>query len=254
MGNTHSENKKLNHDAFIVQYNKYNKHKLTDPLLLDNRRVVFVSLIGMYNTWHKCPPVVLHSALCVIQLKKNWIYQPSKYMNEIKTKDGVFALFQYIQNKSFLELLKWKDSQGTVFWMEDEINPSDPISVHNKEDIIAKSWHVLSNKLTSLYDPITGSTYNPIIFDKTFWTQKYDKEMNYQSRFGAKMVSVLIELYGLSTKMKYKSVQEIIYQSNPKSLNVVTSYNGSNINKQMPVFTQTEINGQNEWIVSSDYL
>eukprot|EP01083_Nonionella_stella_P213399 769747_1 len=101
MGNTHfdTNNSKSNPEEFILKYNKSNENKLTDALLLDNRRVVFVSLIGLYNTWNKCPPVLLHSALCVLPLKRNWIYQPSKYMNEMQTKYEIFAPFQYIQKK-----------------------------------------------------------------------------------------------------------------------------------------------------------
>ncbi len=89
-----------NPDQFIIEYNKNNNNKVTYSLL-DNRRVIFISFVGLFNTFDQCPAVVLYSCLCVMPIKKKWIYQSLKHFNEINTEYEVFAPFdkviQYIR-------------------------------------------------------------------------------------------------------------------------------------------------------------
>lgn len=52
---------------------------------LDARRVVFVSLIGLYQSWKDCPSVVLYSAVFILPLHRQWIYNPRKYEEELQS-------------------------------------------------------------------------------------------------------------------------------------------------------------------------
>eukprot|EP01084_Bolivina_argentea_P042668 78663_1 len=236
-------------NSFIIQHCQSNSNTITDISSFDERRAVFISVPGLYNTWHKCPSVVLYSAVCFLPLKKKWIYHPTKYMNEIKQKDEIFVLLnQDSKNRrQFINLLKWKHSQGLVFWLLDE-QLQHP---NNKNDLVSPLWHTFSEKLASLYNPVTGKKYNRMKFDNKFWTEKYNKHGNYPSKYGAKSHSILMELYCLSVSMKYKCVQEIIYQSNPQSLNPITSYDC--MNGTPSAFNNAVINGDDGWIICSDY-
>eukprot|EP01084_Bolivina_argentea_P002771 5137_1 len=74
-------------DDFIINYNKTNmiNNNKIDIKSLDQRRVVFISLLGIYQTWRECPSFVLYSAIFVLPLKRDWLYNPEKYVNEIKS-------------------------------------------------------------------------------------------------------------------------------------------------------------------------
>eukprot|EP01084_Bolivina_argentea_P135283 238418_1 len=44
--------------------------------MFDKRRVVFVSLIGLFQTWKNCPSNILFSSIIMLPIKKKWIYHP----------------------------------------------------------------------------------------------------------------------------------------------------------------------------------
>ena len=62
-------------------------------------------------------------------------------------------------------MLKWKDSQRLVVWMMDEYKNMDT------EHWIATPYQTLSEILATLYDPVTGGTYNRIQYDTKWWMQ-----------------------------------------------------------------------------------
>lgn len=49
-----------------------------------NKRVVFVSLLGTYQTWEQAPAHVLYSAIVILPFKQDWLNQPSQHENDIK--------------------------------------------------------------------------------------------------------------------------------------------------------------------------
>eukprot|EP01084_Bolivina_argentea_P097211 174775_1 len=207
-------------EDFIKQYAQTNTNKLTDIKSLDLRRKIFVSLLGVFQTWRKMPIVTLYSCIFILPLKKDFIYNPSKYDEEIKTHIiGQMNIFSDASEiKQFIEMLKWKDHQGLVLWMLDE-------HIHDNNDyynLINPFWCHLNAKLTNLYDPITCSNYNNINLNMKWWQNK-DK---YISKYNIKASSILSEFYFLT--MKFKCIQEILYQSNPKSFDVVQCYNEYN--------------------------
>lgn len=142
----------------------------------------------------------------------------------------------------FIELLKWKDSQGLVFYTKDH-GQSDSTHVHSSDDI-HPFWDQFSDKLSSLYDPITKNTYEPLRVDETWWRSFKSDDL----RFHTSCSSVLKEISSLNGV--YKSMQEILYQSNPDSLNPIISYTGytgnhSSVNgvrssRTKPIISSTE--------------
>ena len=163
--------------------------------------------------------------------------------------------------EQFMELIKWKNSQGLVFWMYDDYDSSES---DESNQLVKRFWVHFSNKLCNLYDPITKNKYNPLQFDRKWWKNVYDKETSHLSKFNVDVNSIVNELC-LNT-IKYKCIQEIIYQSNPDSLNPIISYNESGLNenknnnnnannwvkKNIRINTDDEDDGS-EWFISPDY-
>ena len=77
-------NKILSNTDFILKYNKFEENKIKDINLLDQRRVIFISLIGLYTTWKNCPSIILYSAIFLLPLNQKWIYNPTKYKKDIQ--------------------------------------------------------------------------------------------------------------------------------------------------------------------------
>eukprot|EP01084_Bolivina_argentea_P115843 205933_1 len=59
---TGSKNKPPSNDSFIIKHLHQNQDIDNDAVqsTLDQRRVVFVSLIGLYTSWKKVPPSILY--------------------------------------------------------------------------------------------------------------------------------------------------------------------------------------------------
>jgi len=220
------------------------------------KRVIFVSLMGLYQSWKNVPSTILYSSIFLLPLKKQWVYSSEKYNYQHD--------FQHVLTDSnFVKLLKWKDAQGLVFWMRDGvpsnelkkcITPTTPDFIADDDDDddncqwmdndntnydvdIAPFWRYLSMKLSSLYDPMTGNNYNPLQLDYKWWqTNLLNGSHDKESTFHASIDQIRKELYFLT--MKFKSMSQLLCQSN-KTLNVVTIYtlnvdhNGDSTNNTM---------------------
>ena len=84
-------------DRFIMnfqrEYIQNNYHNIYLPKQqTDNRRICFVSILGIFKTWKKCPPHVLYSAILIVPLKKSWIEHPTKYENELES--GLIIIYR----------------------------------------------------------------------------------------------------------------------------------------------------------------
>eukprot|EP00483_Globobulimina_turgida_P004353 UN04362 len=211
--------KKATKEEFILKYNALNQN-LIDNVTFDKRRVVFVSFIGLFKTWRNCPSLVLYTSLFILPLKEKWIYEPAKYKQEISANcPGKHALFY--QDREFVELLKWKNAQGLVFWMANDFENIEE-NVHAENKLVCPFWNDFNLRLEKLYDPITGGKYKGIPFGAVWWKDIYNKNM---SKFDVTSALVLESLYFIKESSKFKAIQEILYQSNPLSLNPVIAYN-----------------------------
>lgn len=289
-------------DNFIIEFNKkygHNKlNKLNDTVLNDERRIVFVSLVGLFRSYKQCPSHVLFTCLLVLPLKKKWIYNPSRYQSELEAQFNGLDIFKksmspfsliamncflYIKqthnktkkkdNKAtkkrtaeFIHLLKWKDSQGFVFWMLDHETSNDENTDHNDDErkqsgeevsdsMIAPFWKYFSNELTKIYDPVSKKKYNPLHLSEEYWRDRYNDE---NSKFKTTATDILTELFFV--QMKYATIQQVIFESNSDSLNPIISYNRSIIHNNNNLENSKEtVNSKmhgddNGFWISEDYI
>ena len=152
-----------------------------------------------------------------------------------------------------MELLKWKNSQGSIFWT---LNDYVSLELTAEQSLIAPFWYYLSAKLSDLYNPITGKKYNPLNLDIAYW----QSSETFVSKFDNSAANVLSELYFVTNK--FDTVCEILFQSNPLSLNPVRSYqklpmqqfvyiNSSIVCDLLEGFDSTEC--MEDWCISEDY-
>eukprot|EP01084_Bolivina_argentea_P197424 338339_1 len=207
-------------EEFILKYLEQYKNEMQSR---DPRRLVFVSLVGLLRTWNECPPDSLYHAILILPLKKKWVYHPKRYLNELQK----FSVSQNVADDEFLRLLKWKDSQGLAFFMMDY---SEFESVDSDIDLIHPFWNILSNKLSKITDLTDTYKHNELNLDEKWWTNKFG--VSFKSKYRTTKEEVLDELHFLS--MKYKTIQEILYQSNPNSLHPIKAYSKP-INKSKPM-------------------
>ena len=151
-------------------------------------------------------------------------------MNEIKHNQ------EYTE---FIQLLQWKDKQNLIFYMLDDYN-TDYDRNKCEFPLIAPFWYHFSEKLTNLHDPVTNKKYSELHLNTDYYHQT-----GVEIKFGVKVSAILAELYFVS--MKFKTMKEIIYQSN-KTLNIIQFYGECHND-----FIKCEINGD-EWYISNDYL
>eukprot|EP01083_Nonionella_stella_P021951 60725_1 len=188
-------------------------------MVSDQRRLVFISCLGLYKTWSQCPAAMLYSAIFVLPLKRRWIYEPKRYQDELANSivGELHLQNDKIAFNRFLRLLRWKDHQNLAFWMLDRmpsITTSDPTDY---TALVDPFWIHFSDALTTLYDPITQDHYKPFQFNPQWW------QLSYHSLHDVSPDKILAELYYLTGK--FKAIQEIICESNPLSLNPITAYN-----------------------------
>eukprot|EP01084_Bolivina_argentea_P249992 418673_1 len=206
-------------DQFVIELNHYQQeHGIINnisqqKIISDQRRVVFVSALGLYQTYLFCPAPILYSAIFILPIKKKWIYCPEQCKNEINK--SIIKTHTIFQNEAawnnFTNLLKWKDRQNLMIWADNE-------TFNDGETLVSEFWIQFSNKLITLYDPITKSRYNPIVLDRKWWQFDFDES---KSKYKTNRYKILKELV-FPTK-EFKPMMEIIYQSNP-SLNPIISY------------------------------
>eukprot|EP01083_Nonionella_stella_P033687 92192_1 len=211
-------------DVFIMNHLKNNKQtdKSVDIDSLDNRRLVFVHLPGLYQSWRCVPSVLLYTSLMILPLKQEWIELPDQHVAELQdnicTPCGCSDIAEITD---FMHLLQWKSSQNLVLCALDGLDPDAFWSKVHKfapNPLVTPFWYHVSSKIASLYDHVEGKQYKPLTLEEEYWTKKG----TFCSKYETKSKSILRELYFVT--MQPKAMQEIIYQSNPKSLHPVIEY------------------------------
>ena len=116
-----------------------------------------------------------------------------------------------------------KDQQSLGFWMLDDCRKYGKkykYSQDSLESMVVPFWKYFSDKLSTIYDAVSEEKYNPLHLDLEYW-----KAAGKKYKYGSSSKEVLTELYSLS--MKYASMKDIIYESNPDSLLPIVAYNAS---------------------------
>lgn len=176
-----------------------------DSLLSDQRRLVFVSLLGLFQTYRKCPMPLLHSSLFILPLEQQWVEHPAKHWQELDQKlAGKLSQAEPTEVANFLLLLKWKSQQNLLFCTESNYDD------YRKVELIAPFWQFLDLKLVSM-------NLNGL---QSLWDDASAR--HYKSKYNTKYKDLLLEFYFL--QMRFKCLQEILFLSNPHSLNPITSY------------------------------
>eukprot|EP01084_Bolivina_argentea_P000916 1673_1 len=108
-------------DHFIINskhnLKRNNESTIDIESILMHKRIIFISLIGLYNTWQQCPSHGLYSSVFFLPLKREYVYHACKHIQEIKAHIPTFS--DTTATKEFIEMLKWKDAQGSVLWLDD---------------------------------------------------------------------------------------------------------------------------------------
>lgn len=134
------------------------------------------------------------------------------------------------ETKEFIQMIQWKDSQGLVFFMLDNYQISSK-DIRN-HPLINSFWIHFSKKLQSFYDPVNRQNYKPLHLNENYWiAESENNNRSKKSKYEHRSHPIVMELYFLN--QKWKSMQEILYQSNPSSLNPIIFYNlNENCNRQ----------------------
>eukprot|EP01084_Bolivina_argentea_P171852 297720_1 len=243
-------------DDFIISHHRLMQSKVSNGNMktdaLDQRRTVFVSLIGLYQTFSDCPSHILYSALLIIPLKREWIVHPSQHVDALSSH-FVSQFCSYHQEpdrvERFRQLLLWKDTQNLVFWCLDEAIDQLEEPRDGPHPSIDPFWQCLSRKLCGLYDPVHRQNYNPLVLDPEWWSK------HNQNQFGvhSDVVCTALRMRG---NIKYKAMQEILCQSNSRSLNVVVWYGQRVQHAFVNVVLRDDGEDdqeEGEWFISTDY-
>mmetsp|Transcript_21568 Transcript_21568/g.34629 ORF Transcript_21568/g.34629 Transcript_21568/m.34629 type:complete len:347 (+) Transcript_21568:70-1110(+) len=242
MGNSHniaavagSKQKKTKWNEFFVTLTK--RYKVTNETGMEfdsnPKRLVFISIDGLYRTWMQCPPTSLYNALFILPLKTKWIRSPKKCNHR-------YSLM--LQDEAFVCLLRWKLSQKLLFCLlDDEADHSHYSFLNHNCQLVAPVWHRISSRLQELYDPIHRRHYRPLMLNETYWTEQSSLSTLYKlnhaspsqpdcgvtvmpNRFAVTANDIIYALHALS--FKFNAIVHILMQSNA-SLNVMTSFQPS---------------------------
>ena len=69
----------------MINFKGNEEHSVSEDTI-DRRRVVFISLSGLYKSYKQCPSHVLYTSLMILPLKRSWIYNPSRYAKQLKAQ------------------------------------------------------------------------------------------------------------------------------------------------------------------------
>jgi len=114
---------------------------------------------------------------------------------------------------------------------------------------VAPFWTVLSRALESLFDPVRGCTYEPLLTSPSQFAES-------ASPFGATREEIAQELSSLT--MRFKSISEVLFQSNP-TLDIVTSYVGGCPLRLSPTASKSrssvvsDAEENDAWWIAEDY-
>jgi len=224
--------KKPSVDQIILDLNRKQQRdgiqcNIPKSALCDQRRLVFVSLVGLYWSWQDCPSSLLYSAVLVVPhpFKREWCLHASPPTKSLLLDYG--NLFQdWDRWQTFRDLLQWKDAQGLVFWAagaKQQKKPQGHVCDDANDEksppsqLVSAFWKDVNSKIVTLYDPVAQSHYQPLQLDADWWQNIYGQQVT--PHFGCKVHQILAELY--FTTMRFRCIQEILHQSNPHSFRLL---------------------------------
>eukprot|EP01083_Nonionella_stella_P042825 115592_1 len=247
--------KKMSHqeyaEFFIQHHKRYNASNMNDLSLLDPRRIVFISLRDLHESWTRCPSMSLYNAILLLPLKKAWILSPHKYEHEYS---------ELLEDTEFVTFLRWKEHQHLAIFLLDNSDPIDTTerkeSLHSQTHMddptfytsISPVWWRLSNLLQTLHDPMRSEKYDPLIFSERYWRTQSSLDKD-------SVDHIMKELYTVT--MRFKSMEHILCESN-HTLNVIVNYTPQQVvkRKQLSKSHSDEADDSildEDWWIADDY-
>ena len=192
------------------------KRRHVDPKHYNTPRTVFLSIRGFERDWKKgnIPEDTLETALLIFDCDRSWVF-PKKKDGKIvpKLPDNFFDAQYYNFDKSFLELLSFKEEAGLLHWFRPE-----------------KSYKKMSDWFCRIQDPMNknctaggNSHYGPLQLEEFWWWRisqnggwqgvPYFGERKPEPRFVREINKITSNFKTSSFEMRCTA--ELIVQSNP---------------------------------------
>ena len=82
-------------ETFFIEYHQQSQSRFNNLENVDlKKRVIFISLMGLYHSWRDCPSTVLLSSIFILPLRKQSIYQTNKKINNNDVEDEFIKMIQ----------------------------------------------------------------------------------------------------------------------------------------------------------------
>mmetsp|Transcript_66931 Transcript_66931/g.81961 ORF Transcript_66931/g.81961 Transcript_66931/m.81961 type:complete len:235 (-) Transcript_66931:29-733(-) len=191
------------------------------------KRKIFISILGLYECWQSLSSFDVEYSLLLLQTKPSWIF------NKIRDDNNVFYALKLYKSTDFIQFIQYKYLQGLCVCMLNDIPNNIPFSNN-----ISNIYHLISNKICELSDPLSGTHYQPLNLDPNYWLNNNNND-------------ILSEI--IYVNCKYKCIKHIINDSN-NLLDVVIK-DGSNNSDNESIFRPALDSDNNSiWWISDDYF
>lgn len=158
-------------------------------------RVCFISASYLVHEYKAIDPKIIDESIFFFGSARHWIF-PS---NEQEKKESLEQPTAYLSfPQGFKDLILSKEKQGLVHFLKPSLD-----------------YALVSKFLEAIVDPVTTANYKPLILDDQWWLSQF-KNGKYCT-FAKSIISNYKE-----GEHGYRQVMELLYQSNPTLIPVLT--------------------------------
>ena len=102
---TKKKSKYSSTEQYIIELYKSQKYQYFTSTDIDvQKRTVFVSLNGLWQTWQTVPSHILYSSILILPLSKKWIYNLKQYEKEISSH--FVSMISSFQSGIFIQVIR----------------------------------------------------------------------------------------------------------------------------------------------------
>jgi len=245
-------NSKLSTTQKFAIYKKFAMNHADIKNSLHKPRVIFVSLFALKLSWESIPFDILYHSIFCINSRKQWIFPNDNKISILESNASYITKYMHL-DKMFIELLRCKEEQGLIIWMNCEnINNNQKRNNESNGNInnnikLVENWKMISNQLCCINDPITNKFYNPLKLS----IHQYRNTINFQYVDEIQQIHEELE----TACFKFKSVMELLYQSN-RTLIPMIHFDAKLFNNQsLQKYSMNDINNENSTqVVNSTHV
>lgn len=165
--------------------------------MTDNRRHVFLSAPSLSKQYSSIPAHVLDNSIFLFNAKRSWLF-PSTREDMLEARSQPTKYLEF--DEDFKSLILRKEKGGLMFWLLPE-----------------KSHAKASDFVEGLTDPVSEEHYLPLVLDAKWWNTDFEAG---KAKYCKGVKTITDELKDVS--FNHDAVMEIIYQSNPTLVPVLT--------------------------------